>query len=139
MPYDPDESYAGSGDNRRLVEAQSQVDEVVGIMRGNMEKVLERDAKLGDLEDKSETLAEGSARFQMTSKKLKNAMWWQDKKWWCYLVIVILVIIVIAVLASAPWKNSGNDNGGGGGGGGGNDTTKPPATTQQRRARNVLG
>lgn len=29
-------------------------------MRGNMEKVLERDAKLGDLEDKSGVLAQPS-------------------------------------------------------------------------------
>ena len=29
--------------------------QVVGIMRNNMEKVLERDARLGDLEDKSGT------------------------------------------------------------------------------------
>jgi hypothetical protein len=34
-------------------DTQRQVNEVVGIMRNNVEKVLERDQKLGDLEDKS--------------------------------------------------------------------------------------
>jgi hypothetical protein len=35
------------------------VDEVVGIMRDNIEKVLERDQKLTDLEDKSGELLRG--------------------------------------------------------------------------------
>lgn len=33
------------------------MDDVVGIMRGNVEKVLDRDQKLGDLEDRSGTKA----------------------------------------------------------------------------------
>ena len=44
---------AARQDDYRLRDTQRQVDEVVGIMRGNVEKVLERDQKLGDLEDKS--------------------------------------------------------------------------------------
>lgn len=49
-------------------------------MRGNIDKVLERDAKLGDLEDKSDNLMANSNRFNSTSRKLRNAMWWQEKK-----------------------------------------------------------
>ena len=50
-------------------------------MRDNMEKVLERDAKLDDLNDKSEALSDGAFRFQKTSKKLKQAMCWQNYRW----------------------------------------------------------
>lgn len=71
--------------------------QVVGIMRNNMEKVLERDAKLGDLEDKSDQLADGAQRFQMTSRKLKNAMWWQNAKWWIIIFVVLAAIIGIIV------------------------------------------
>jgi len=70
-------------------------------MRGNIDKVLERDAKLTDLEDKSESLAEGSQRFNKTSRKLKNAMWWQDKKWCFCVTFVILIILTIIILAVA--------------------------------------
>lgn len=80
-----------------MQQTQNQVDEVVGIMRNNMEKVLERDAKLGDLEDKSDQLADGAQRFQMTSKKLKNRMWWQNMKWWLIIIIVVIAIIAIIV------------------------------------------
>lgn len=39
--------------NKRLQQTQAQVDEVVDIMRVNMEKVLERDAKLSQLDDRA--------------------------------------------------------------------------------------
>ena len=35
--------------SRRFQQTQAQVDEVVGIMRTNVEKVLERDTKLSEL------------------------------------------------------------------------------------------
>ena len=38
-----------SAASRRFQQTQAQVDEVVGIMRTNVEKVLERDTKLSDL------------------------------------------------------------------------------------------
>ena len=51
---------------------QKQIDEVVQIMRNNVEKVLERDSKLTDLEDKSESLRDGASRFEKSSKKVKK-------------------------------------------------------------------
>ena len=51
---------------------QKQVDEVIGIMRNNVEKVLERDTRILDLEDKSESLRDGALRFEKTAKKLKK-------------------------------------------------------------------
>jgi hypothetical protein len=62
--YDPRHSHArvppgrgpAGGGQDKLGDARRQVDEVVDIMRDNMEKVLERDEKIGDLQDKSEDL-----------------------------------------------------------------------------------
>eukprot|EP00039_Didymoeca_costata_P018524 m.333835 g.333835 ORF g.333835 m.333835 type:complete len:99 (+) comp17227_c0_seq1:45-341(+) len=82
----------------RLQETQNQVDEVVGIMRDNIDKVLERDAKLSDMEDKSEHLADGAKRFQRSAVKLKNAMWWQDKKFCICLTFVIIIILVVIIV-----------------------------------------
>lgn len=92
--------------NTKLQQTQDQVDEVVGIMRNNMEKVLERDAKLGDLEDKSDALADGANKFQMTSRRLKNAMWWQNARWWIIIIFVILVIIGIIVGVEVSKKDN---------------------------------
>lgn len=50
---------AGQGprpSNKRLQQTQAQVDEVVGIMKVNVEKVLERDSKLSQLDDRADAL-----------------------------------------------------------------------------------
>ena len=73
-------------------------------MRNNVEKVLERDAKLGDLEDKSDALKDGAERFQTSSRKLKNKMWWKNLKWTGLCVIVIAILVVIIVCASGGCK-----------------------------------
>lgn len=42
-----------AGGNKRLQQTQAQVDEVVDIMRVNVDKVLERDQKLSELDDRA--------------------------------------------------------------------------------------
>lgn len=45
-----------SAASRRFQQTQAQVDEVVGIMRTNVEKVLERDTKLSELVSRSTSI-----------------------------------------------------------------------------------
>lgn len=44
---------AGGGNSKRLAQQQAQVDEVVDIMRQNVDKVLERDKNLSMLDDRA--------------------------------------------------------------------------------------
>lgn len=44
---------AGTGGSKRLAQQQAQVDEVVDIMRQNVDKVLERDKNLSLLDDRA--------------------------------------------------------------------------------------
>lgn len=46
--------------NRRLQQTQAQVEEVVDIMRVNVDKVLERDAKISNLDDRADDDHHGS-------------------------------------------------------------------------------
>lgn len=46
----------GGGGNKRLAQQQAQVDEVVDIMRQNVDKVLERDKNLSMLDDRAGSL-----------------------------------------------------------------------------------
>ena len=50
--------------NKRLAQAQTLVGEVVDTMRVNMEKVLERDSKVSELDQKADNLQDGAALFQ---------------------------------------------------------------------------
>uniref|UniRef100_A0A8C7E470 V-SNARE coiled-coil homology domain-containing protein n=1 Tax=Naja naja TaxID=35670 RepID=A0A8C7E470_NAJNA len=54
--------------NRRLQQTQAQVNEVVDIMRVNVDKVLERDQKLSELDNRADAL------------QLKRKYWWKNCK-----------------------------------------------------------
>uniref|UniRef100_A0A3P8SE36 Vesicle associated membrane protein 1a n=1 Tax=Amphiprion percula TaxID=161767 RepID=A0A3P8SE36_AMPPE len=58
--------------NRRLQQTQAQVDEVVDIMRVNVDNVLERDQKLSELDDRADALQAGASQFESSAAKLKN-------------------------------------------------------------------
>ncbi|CAG2116289.1 unnamed protein product, partial [Medioppia subpectinata] len=66
--------------SKRLQQTQAQVDEVVGIMRTNVEKVLERDNKLSELDDRADALQHGASQFEQQAGKLKRKFWWKNLK-----------------------------------------------------------
>eukprot|EP00122_Pirum_gemmata_P000781 Pgem_evm1s692 len=49
-------NYQSLGEDDRLNRTQAQVDEVVDVMRNNVNQVLERDERLTDIEDRSSAL-----------------------------------------------------------------------------------
>ncbi|RWS31165.1 vesicle-associated membrane protein 3-like isoform X4 [Leptotrombidium deliense] len=66
--------------SKRLQQTQAQVDEVVGIMKTNVEKVLERDQKLSELDDRADALQQGASQFEQQAGKLKRKYWWKNLK-----------------------------------------------------------
>ncbi|MGH0143227.1 UNVERIFIED_CONTAM: hypothetical protein FKN15_052628 [Acipenser sinensis] len=69
-----------SGNNRRLHQTQAQVNEVVDIMRVNVDKVLERDQKLSELDDRADALQAGASQFETSAARLKRKYWWKNCK-----------------------------------------------------------
>ncbi|KAG8005381.1 Vesicle-associated membrane protein 3, partial [Nibea albiflora] len=62
------------------------VHQVVDIMRVNVDKVLERDQKLSELDDRADALQAGASQFESSAAKLKNKYWWKNCKVgdvWC--------------------------------------------------------
>ncbi|KAM6435612.1 vesicle-associated membrane protein 3 isoform 2-T2 [Liasis olivaceus] len=91
---------SASGSNRRLQQTQNQVDEVVDIMRVNVDKVLERDQKLAELDDRADALQAGAAQFETNAAKLKRKYWWKNCKMWAILIGVVVVLIIIIIVWS---------------------------------------
>ena len=54
---------ATPNETSNLEATRRQVDEVQNIMKANVEKVLERDGKLGQLEERADRLQEGTEQF----------------------------------------------------------------------------
>ncbi|KAM9116185.1 vesicle-associated membrane protein 3 [Pangshura tecta] len=96
----PGSSSDASGGNRRLQQTQHQVDEVVDIMRVNVDKVLERDQKLSELDDRADALQAGASQFETSAAKLKRKYWWKNCKMWAILIAVVLLIIMIIIVWS---------------------------------------
>ncbi|KAK2821643.1 hypothetical protein Q7C36_020986 [Tachysurus vachellii] len=86
--------------NRRLQQTQAQVDEVVDIMRVNVDKVLERDQKLTELDDRADALQAGASQFETNAAKLKRKYWWKNCKMWAILIVVLIILIVIIIIWS---------------------------------------
>jgi len=86
--------------NKRLQQTQAQVDEVVGIMRSNVNKVLERDQKLGELDSRADALQEGASQFEKSAAHLKRKYWWKNIKMIIIMVIIALIILIIIIIAA---------------------------------------
>ena len=82
----------------KLTEVKIQVDETTQIMKNNIEKVMQRDEKLGDLESQTELLVEGAQRFQKKTNKLKWQMYCADKRFLTGIIMMLILLIVILLI-----------------------------------------
>lgn len=106
-PYDPyvpsGSTSAPSGANKTAA-IQAQIDDTVGIMRENINKVAERGERLDTLQDKTDNLAVSAQGFRRGANRVRKQMWWKDfRARMCLIggvVILLVVIIVPSVLAA---------------------------------------
>ncbi|MBN3300651.1 vesicle-associated membrane protein 2 [Amia ocellicauda] len=84
--------------NKRIQQSQAQVKEVVDVMRMNMEKVMERDTKLSELDDRADALQAGASQFETSAAKLKRKNWWKNCKMMIILGGVCAVILIIIIV-----------------------------------------
>ncbi|CAF1379556.1 unnamed protein product [Rotaria sp. Silwood1] len=85
----------GSGGSRRLAQQQAQIDEVVDIMRQNIDKVLERDKNLSHLDDRADKLQTNAAQFEKQAGKLKRKFWLQNMKMMIIMGVVGTIFIIV--------------------------------------------
>uniref|UniRef100_A0A8B9GNA4 Vesicle associated membrane protein 1 n=1 Tax=Amazona collaria TaxID=241587 RepID=A0A8B9GNA4_9PSIT len=95
--------------NRRLQQTQAQVKEVVDIICVNVDKVLERDEKLSELDDRADALQAGASQFESSAAKLKRKYWWKNCKMMIMMgVIGAIVVVVIATETSYSLSTKGH-------------------------------
>jgi len=103
QPYDPYIPQGGNGappGNQRTAAIQQQIDDTVGIMRENINKVADRGARLDTLQDKTDNLAQSAQGFRRGANRVRKQMWWKDMKMriWIAIGIIILLAIIIVPL-----------------------------------------
>ncbi|KAJ3094279.1 hypothetical protein HDU96_001749 [Phlyctochytrium bullatum] len=85
----------------RTQQVQSQVDEVVGIMQENVNKVMQRGEHLDTLQNKTEDLQNSSQQFRKGASAVRKQMWWKDFKMKLILggiIVAILIIIIVSIV-----------------------------------------
>merc|ERR1712002_1343217 len=85
-------------------DVQNDLDEVTGLLKGNIEQIMERDNKLSDLESQATNLESTAQQFETMSKKVASKYWWQDQKYTLAIggVIIILIWLIFLVVGYTP-------------------------------------
>ncbi|XP_047637586.1 vesicle-associated membrane protein 5 isoform X1 [Phacochoerus africanus] len=102
----------GAQAGKELERCQRQADEVTEIMLNNFDKVLERDGKLAELEQRSDQLLDMSSAFSKTTKTLAQKKRWENLRCRIYLGLavggglLILLIVLLAVFLPQSSKDS---------------------------------
>jgi len=111
-PNSPTGQEPGGAPQSGLDQTRQQVDEVVDIMRNNVEKVLERDAKLNELDDRATTLQQGAEMFDRNAGKIQKKFWFQNMKMNFIIggVVLVIVIIIIVVIVTSTSGGDNDDN-----------------------------
>ncbi|XP_049680615.1 vesicle-associated membrane protein 1 isoform X1 [Accipiter gentilis] len=92
--------------NRRLQQTQAQMKEVVDIMCVNVDKVLQRDEKLSELDDRADALQAGASQFESSAAKLKRKYWWKNCKMMIMMGVIGAIVVAVIVRSLNPESNS---------------------------------
>ncbi|KAH0541810.1 SNAP receptor, synaptobrevin [Glutinoglossum americanum] len=103
QPYDP---YIPSGSapgaagpgNARTAALQAQIDDTVGVMRENINKVADRGDKIDALGGKADNLVRSTREFRRGANKVRKDMWWKDMKMRMCLIVGIIILLVVIIV-----------------------------------------
>ncbi|XP_040190646.1 vesicle-associated membrane protein 2-like [Rana temporaria] len=83
---------------QRMELTQAQIDEVLSIMNTNVDKVLDKNGKISQLEATAEELHAGAKQFQTNTSELRKRPLWKNSK---LLVVVGLLGIAMVIVTVA--------------------------------------
>ncbi|CAF1265764.1 unnamed protein product [Adineta steineri] len=92
---DTTRSTAGEG----VKKLHGQVQEVVGVMKKNIDRLLDRDVALNNLMTRADDLETSASTYNQTTKTLRRKYWWKNAKTnVCIAGIVVAVIFIIIII-----------------------------------------
>ena len=101
-------SAADFAGDAQVARVQEQLDEVKGVIRTNIDSLLNRGERIELLVDTTERLTQASFKFQESATRLKNQHWWQSKKNQITLAVVILIVVFLIIVTSCGGLDLGN-------------------------------
>ncbi|KAI9880949.1 MAG: Protein arg-6, mitochondrial [Pleopsidium flavum] len=89
-----------NGGNQRTAALQAQIDDTVGVMRENINKVSQRGERLDSLQDKTDNLAVSAQGFRRGANRVRKQMWWKDMKMRMCLIAGIIILLIVIIVPS---------------------------------------
>jgi len=90
--------------DKRMAKEQAKVDEVIDLMKCNVEKVLERDEAISVMNERAHALQDNASQFELSTGKLKNSFWMENVK---YTIIVLVLVAVVGIALYLIFRPSG--------------------------------
>ncbi|XP_070621931.1 vesicle-associated membrane protein 5 [Erythrolamprus reginae] len=83
----------------QLKRCQQEAEEVTEIMLHNYNKVLDREGKLSELDDRADELLKQSSTFTRTTKTLAQKKRWENARFKVILVAVVVGLVLLIATA----------------------------------------
>nr|AAP05934.1 similar to GenBank Accession Number AF035017 synaptobrevin in Xenopus laevis, vesicle-associated membrane protein 2 (VAMP-2) (Synaptobrevin 2) (SYBII) [Schistosoma japonicum] len=100
-----DNQYNYQADDR-IRQHQAKVQEVVGIMKDNVNLVLERETRLAEIDTRADELQVQSKQFQSAASRVRRKYFWQNMKMWIIIGSLGVIILVVIIVWSVSNRNS---------------------------------
>ncbi len=76
----------------KIENVSRKIDKVKDTMKGNIDKLWERDSQIEDLLEKTELLETETKTFKTNTNKLAAHFWWKNFKIWAIIIVVLIVL-----------------------------------------------
>jgi vesicle-associated membrane protein 4 len=93
------------------VNCQQQIDDTVGVMKDNINKVSQRGERLDTLQDKTDNLAVSAQGFRRGANRVRKQMWWKDMKMRICIIVGIIILLIVIIVPSGKSVRSGTSRG----------------------------
>ncbi|MCJ1356554.1 MAG: hypothetical protein MMC33_006549 [Icmadophila ericetorum] len=78
----------------------TQIDDTVGVMRENINKVSQRGERLDSLQDKTDNLAVSAQGFRRGANRVRKQMWLKDFKMRICIIVGIIALLLVIIIPS---------------------------------------
>ena len=86
----------------RATQLQSQVNGTVGVMRENINKVMDRGVHLDTLQNDTSSLKDSAQLFRRGANRKRKEMWWKEMKLklclFAFIIIVVVVLVIVSII-----------------------------------------
>lgn len=106
----PASAATGGAGSSRTAQIQAQIDETVGVMRDNINKVNERGENLDSLQDKTDNLSVSAQGFRRGATRVRKRMWWKDMKMRLIIIVGIIALLCIIIIPAVVKTREHHDN-----------------------------